>query len=169
MPKLLPRAVVPLFTAALVVGGVAYCVVMGVGFDEFRTRHGHHHHHHAAPHGGTLIVLGLHSAHVELVFDAATAALDFYALDGHAEQVYTLRAEPFSIEARPDENAPWIPVALAPSEDPADRPTPAFASRFMATVPELAGLERFQVRLPDLEIAGTRYRGVTTWFPEGNE
>jgi hypothetical protein len=164
-----PKFAVPIFTAALVVAAVAWCLYMGMGFDEFRARHGHDHHHHAAPHGGTLFVLGLHSAHVELVFDPATTRLDLYALDGHAEEIFPLRADPIGIDVRAHETAPWVPVVLTPSEDPAERPTPQFAVRFTATVPELSGVPRFEVRLPDLEIAGTRYRGLSSWFPEGNE
>lgn len=168
MPRL-PKNIVPAITLALVLGGAAFCAYMGMGFDEFRARHGHEHHHHTAPHGGTLFVLGLHSAHVELVFDPESAALDLYALDGHAAELYTLRAEPIALETRAASDGPWIPVTLTPSEEPAHRPTPAFAARFRGVAAHLAGLERFEVRLPELEIAGTRYRGVTAWYPEGNE
>ncbi|MBK7495896.1 MAG: hypothetical protein IPI28_11060 [Candidatus Omnitrophica bacterium] len=45
--------------------------------------HDHNHdHHHAAPHGGTMVALGDHMAHLELVLDSQNGTLTAYILDG---------------------------------------------------------------------------------------
>ena len=51
--------------------------------------HAHHHHHHdsehEAPHGGTLVELGDHAFHAEIVFDEKTHSILIYLLDGEAK------------------------------------------------------------------------------------
>ena len=46
---------------------------------------GSHSHEHAAPHGGTLVVLGEEMFHLELVHDPRAGRLTLYVLDGHLE------------------------------------------------------------------------------------
>ncbi len=52
---------------------------------EKQTRHEGCDHAHAAPHGGTLIPLGDHVGHVELLLDSEDGTVRLYVLDAHAE------------------------------------------------------------------------------------
>src|SRR5262245_43372286 len=52
----------------------------------------HEEHHHEAPHGGTLVVLGEESAHIEITLDEESGALTAYVLDGEAEKAVALSA-----------------------------------------------------------------------------
>lgn len=55
------------------------------------TSHGHAHgHSHVAPHGGTVVVLGNETYHVELVHDRAAGRLTLFVLDGHMENFIRL-------------------------------------------------------------------------------
>lgn len=55
------------------------------------TLHGHAHgHSHEAPHGGTVVVLGNDSYHVELVHNRQAGRLTLYVLDGHMENFIRL-------------------------------------------------------------------------------
>ncbi len=160
----------PLAALILVVGGLLYMVFSGTSMEDFQAEHGHgHHHHHEAPHGGALIVLGLHDAHVEVTHDTATGEVGLFAHDGHLENMLVLDAEPITLEVRPDPEGDWMPITLLPDEDGEYRPIPERAMHFSAVVPALVGVERFGVRVPPLELAGRNYDGVTTSYPEGNE
>lgn len=160
------RAPIPLVFLALIAGLMLYFVVTGTSFDTYMEEHAHVH---RAPNGGTLIVLGMHSAHIELVLDSSTGQLDLYPFDGHAVHPYSLPAEPLALGIRLDGAGNWDKVELLPSRDPNERPTQKSAYRFTARIPSLVGKEQFQVRIPALELAGKNYAGVETSFPEGNE
>jgi len=156
----------PILIAGLIVAALGYLMISGSSFEGFVEEHGHIH---LAPHGGTLIVLGMHSAHVEIVHDAASGAMDLYVLDGSAVNTFSMPAKPIEIEVRLLPDGEWTTVSLLPSEDPEFRPTETQTLKFSAVVDFLKGVDAFGIRLPAMEIAGTPYQGVTTGYPEGNE
>src|SRR5690348_10442969 len=75
-----------------------------------------HEHHHAAPHGGTLIMIGDHIGHLEVVLDAATGTMTVYALDGEAEQPVRLSTSEITISATLADGAQSA-IALLPVEN----------------------------------------------------
>ena len=52
---------------------------------------GGHGHTHEAPHGGTLVAVGDHFAHLEIVLDPETGKMTAYVLDGEAENPIRLK------------------------------------------------------------------------------
>jgi len=136
--------------------------------------HGHEHdddshsHHHEAPRGGTLIALGDHMGHFEMLLDAERGTLTIYALDGHAEHPVRLEAESFDLTLRlPDGEE--IEVSLAAVANPLTGETAGDTSQFEAQDERLQGLSAFQVMFPAFEFRGIDVPAMDVPFPEGNE
>jgi hypothetical protein len=130
--------------------------------------HDHDHsHHHAPPHGGTLVVLGYHFAHLEVLLEKETGKLTAYGLDGGAENPLpiSMPALPISIQAADTS----FTLTLAPVANALTGETAATTSEFSATHDSLVGVERFSATIPRLTIKGATLKSIQFRFPEGNE
>jgi hypothetical protein len=127
--------------------------------------HGHDEgsdHRHEPTRGGTLIELGDHVAHVELVLDAQTGQLTLFSLDAHAEQPVRLAAPGLAVELE----TPGGPLALTlvPRASALTGETVGDTSEFALTDPRLVGLAELRGRIPVLETRGQRFEAVA--FPQ---
>lgn len=165
--KKIPRAALPIATVLFCGGAILTLLLTSNSFDGFMDEHGHGHGH-VAPHGGTLIMLGLHTAHVEIALEAESGRLYLYALDDEAVNLYALPATPITLEIRLAPEEDWHPLSLQPDDDPAYRLTESRSQRFSVVDPALIGRTRFDLRLPELTFAGRTFPKLTTRFPEGN-
>lgn len=158
---LLPLLV--LLAVGLVVGGLLWNERK---HEDFIKAHGHAHH---APHGGALIMLGGHAAHVELLLDKDSGRLDAYLLDGHAEHPVRSDAPGIEIGWRLSGEEDWQRVLLAPVANALSGETVGDTSHFSTDLPALKGVEAFEVRIPPLRLRGTDFPAIETRYPEGNE
>jgi hypothetical protein len=138
--------------------------------DKKKSDHGHSHHH-EAPNGGTLIALGDHFAHLELVLDKATGKLTGYVLDGEAEKALRIKQDGISIEARLGEGASATSQSLTLNavDNVLTGEKVGDTSQFEGTFGSLKGVERFQAKVKELTLKGKTLRDVEFKFPEGNE
>lgn len=130
--------------------------------------HGHGHHH-EAPRGGTLIVLGDHLGHFELLLDPVDGKMTLYALDGHAEEPVRLAAESITLEVLPKNSDAVYVLELGAVASPLTGETVGDTSEFTVANPRLRGLEEFSGRIPSLSFRGVDVGPVAFEFPEGNE
>jgi len=124
-------------------------------------------HEHEAPHGGTLVPLGEHFAHLEVKLDAETGRLDVWVLDEEADR--TIRLEAAELRLAVDVPGGSVDVRLAAQPSELTGETVGDSARFAATVAELAGVERFEARLARVAVRGRTFEAVAFRYPEGNE
>lgn len=127
-----------------------------------------HHHHHEAPHGGTLVMLGDHVGHVELVLDSESGVLTAYVLDGEAERPVRIGMPALRLLISPDSRESF-PLELSPVADPLSGETAGDTSVFRIEDERLQGLARFKGSLQAIAIRGITLADVAFSFPEGNE
>jgi hypothetical protein len=138
--------------------------------DKKKDDHGHHHH--KAPNGGTLIALGDHFAHLELVLDKETGRLKAFVLDGEAEKAVRLKQDSIVIEAllpAADGEPTTTTLTLRPSSNVLTGEKVGDTSLFEGGYESLKGVEKFTGVVKELEIKGTTLKDVKFQFPEGNE
>jgi hypothetical protein len=130
-----------------------------------------HSHHHEAPNGGTLIAIGDHFAHVELVLNKEEGRLTAYVLDGGAEKPVRLKQESLVIEAViPKEGgATTETLTLRPVSSVLTGEKVGDTSQFEFGFPALKGVEKFEGTLLNTTIKGKTTDKVAFKFPEGNE
>lgn len=125
-------------------------------------------HHHAAPHGGTLIMLGDHAGHLEFVLDNATGTLTMYALDGEAEQPVRLNSLGIAIQVAAPGKDP-VSLELKPVENVLTGETGTSTSQYGAQNDALKGVSEFTATIPELAFRGMELENVSVNFPAGNE
>ncbi|GMU91914.1 MAG: hypothetical protein AMXMBFR4_09720 [Candidatus Hydrogenedentota bacterium] len=125
-------------------------------------------HHHEAPHGGTLVMLGDHVGHVELVLDTESGVLTAYVLDGEAERPVRIGMPALRLVISPDSRESF-PLELSPVADPLSGETAGDTSVFRIEDERLQGLAQFRGSLQAIEIRGITLADVAFSFPEGNE
>jgi len=163
----LPRiALLPVAAVLLLAGITAYFYATGRDYEEFVEEHGHAHH---APHGGTLILLGDHTAHIELVLDPEAGKLTAYLLDGHAEHPVRSEARELVFKFRRGADTAWQDITLAAVGNPLSGETVGDTSEFSGAAEALVGAETFHLRTPALRLRGAEFDTIETSFPEGNE
>jgi hypothetical protein len=121
-------------------------------------------HEHGAPHGGSLVELGIEFAHLELVLDAATGTLTGYALDGEAERPVRLSQPAIELTIAPA-GKPSMVVVLEPMANPLTGESVGDTSQFRATLDALKGVERFDGTLKRIAIRGQEFANVRLQFP----
>lgn len=124
-------------------------------------------HHHAAPHGGTLIALGDHTGHAEVVFDDASETLTVYFLDGEAESPIRLEQETVTVAFTWDGGD--IEYALPAVENVLTGETAGDTSQFEGPAAELKGVESAEGTLKNLSFRGLEFDEVVFSYPEGEE
>ena len=131
-----------------------------------------HEHHHTAPHGGTLVAIGDHFAHLEVVLDSETGNLTVYVLDGEAENPIRLKQETlkFSVALKKEGKNPIVTtMELAAVESPLTGETVGDTSEFFARNEKLRGVRELSAVISNLEIKGKRIDDLEFGFPQGNE
>jgi hypothetical protein len=125
---------------------------------------GHEHH---PPHGGTPVVLGDESFHLELVLDPREGALQAYVLDGEMENFVRCAAPSIIVDAviagRRES------VELEPVANPATGETAGDTSLFQGSAGWLRGAGEFDGTVRAVTVRGTAYSGVKFNFPRGND
>jgi len=136
------------------------------GDDDHDHDHGHHH---EAPRGGTLIALGDHVGHFELVLDADHGILTAYALDGHAAEPVRMTIPALDLGiALPGDAAPRM-LSLKAIANPLTGETIGDTSEFAVQDDALKGQANFTLTLPAIEFRGVPIEAITIEFPKGNE
>jgi len=128
----------------------------------------HEEHHHAAPHGGTLIMLGDHAGHLEVVLDNATGTLTLYALDGEAEQPVRLNSLGFAMQVTAPGKDP-VSLDLKPVENVLTGETGSSTSQYSAQNDALQGVTEFSAVIPELAFRGMELENLAIAYPKGNE
>lgn len=131
-----------------------------------------HGHHHAAPHGGTLVALGDHFAHLEILLDPETGKMTVYVLDGEAENPVRLVQEEieFSVALKREGEGTSVTMLQARAvENPLTGETVGDSSEFTVESDKLIGVAAFSAVVSTLEIKGEKIDDVEFDFPEGNE
>jgi hypothetical protein len=159
-------AILPIAVVIVLAAIVLWMMASGREYEAFVEEHGHHH---VAPHGGTLIMLGDHTAHIELVLEPDSGHLTAYLLDGHAEHPVRIADETLAFDVQLEGSEAWRPVTLEAVASSLTGETVGDTSAFEATVSELVGVEAFGVKTPAFTIRGVEMPGLETRFPEGNE
>ncbi len=129
-------------------------------------------HAHKAPHGGALVEIGDHFAHVEVVLDDTTGKLTAYALDGHADEPVRLKHDALEIAIKPRQDSPTTPpltVRLAAVANKLTGETVGDTSQFEGIVPQLKGAGTFDASIRKIEIRGKTFEALDFNFPRGNE
>ena len=124
-------------------------------------------HEHKAPHGGTPVVLGAETYHLELVRDAATGTLTAYVLDGEMENFIRVKGAAIEIVAKIGSGTQTL--ALQAVANPATGETVGDTSQFEARADWLKSTATFDATLTSLEIKGTAFSAVAFNFPKGND
>jgi hypothetical protein len=126
-----------------------------------------HKHEHRAPHGGTAVVLGNEAFHLEFVRDAATGTLTCYVLDAHMENFVRIAAPSVAFEAELE--AGKQSLGLAAVANAATGEKVGDSSQFESKAEWVRNASKFNGRIPEIEIRGTKFTDVRFRFPEGNE
>ena len=124
----------------------------------------HEEHHHAAPHNGTLVLLGDHAGHLEFVLDNAMGTLTVYALDGEAEQPVRLNSLGIAAPGKDP-----VSLELKPVENVLTGETGTSTSQYSAQNDVLKGVSEFTAVFPELAFRGMELENVSVNFPAGNE
>lgn len=127
-----------------------------------------HGHHHSAPHGGTLVALGDHVVHIELVLEPDEGYLTAYVLDGEAEDPVRVAAPSFAVEILIEGN-PAQTLDLFAVSNPLTGETEGDTSEFSGQSDVLKGQSRFTGRLGKITARGIDFDGVAFSYPEGSE
>jgi len=133
--------------------------------------HGHHAHPEHGPHNGALVMLGGHSAHVEVVLDKATGTVTAYLLDAHAEKPLTTTQGTLEMgfrvektDAAPDD-LPELHALTLTGKPGAD----GQFSEFTGQADELKGVDAFDASFVVVTVGKDKFEEVKFSYPEGNE
>jgi len=127
-------------------------------------------HEHKAPHGGTLVVLGVEFAHLELVLDARAGKLTAYVLDGEAEKFVRIEQKQIELRLRPeDKKEEPVLVTLKAVPNVLTGEKEGSTSQFEGEAAALRGATRFSGVIAALAAKGAEFKDVQFRFPEGNE
>jgi hypothetical protein len=113
------------------------------------------HGHKPGLHGGILVSLGRDSYHAEAVFEAG-GKLRLYMLGQDESRVMEVEEQQLKAFARRDDGAEAVPFLLKPEPQEGDRQ--GRTSQFVAELPEGLGGPVVEVTIPNLAIAGERFR-----------
>lgn len=118
-------------------------------------------HYHAAPHGGSLVMLGNHLAQIELVPGETPGDWSLYVLDGGAERFVRIEQETIKVIMDGQETLFHATENLATGESVGN------TSQFTAKVDRLDGESRFPVRIDEIVVFRQPFVQVEFDFPEG--
>jgi predicted small lipoprotein YifL len=158
-------------TLRLVLLATAGFALAGCGKKDPHAGHDHaghtHHHEHKAPHGGTAVVLGNETYHLEFVLDATTGKLSAYVLDGEMEKF--VRSAMPSFEVVATIGGAKQPLMFQAVADTATGETVGDTSLFVAQADWLKTTKEFDAVVTKFEVRGSSFSGIAFNFPKGNE
>ncbi|MDR2982222.1 MAG: hypothetical protein LBV12_08255 [Puniceicoccales bacterium] len=135
--------------------------------DDHNHDHGSHHEHaHTAPHGGTLILLGDHQYHLELIQDKASGKMTAYVLDGEAEKFIRIAQESLKLSVVIDNQSMNVVLVAVPNSATGEKS--GDTSCFEGQADWLKNASTFEVVLEKVDIRGTTFSTVKFPFPKGN-
>jgi hypothetical protein len=124
-------------------------------------------HEHHPLHGGTPVVLGDESYHLELVLDAASGRLPAYVFDGELENFVRSSMPSFEIVAMINGEEKTLVLHAVPN--PATGETVGDTSLFEVQADWLKTIKTFDAVVPSVTIRGTTFSDVDFNFPQGND
>ncbi len=124
-------------------------------------------HAHQAPHGGTPVVLGQETYHLEFVRDALNGKLSAYVLDGEMENF--IRVATPSLDLTITVAGAIHGLTLTAVANPATGEKVGDTSLFETQADWLKTTGTFDATLKKIEIRGTTYSNVVFNFPKGND
>ena len=141
------------------------CLLLASCEHGHNANHNHEHkheHHHIAPHGGVLVELGDHFAHIELCFNAAEGVIDLYILDKEAETALVPDQSSVLLElSEPALKLELKAVASALTGETTDK-----SSHLAAQNDALKGLGKILGRLTSLTVKGQKFTEIAVEYPE---
>jgi len=143
------------------VGLLASGLWLGCSGDHTDSEGSGHGHYHAAPHGGSLAMLGDHLAQVELVEGPNPGKWSIYVLDGGAERF--LRVEQSQISVTMDGQE----VVFQAVANPATGESVGDTSQFTASVKGLSKEDHFAVRIGEIVVYRQSFKNIEFDYPEG--
>jgi hypothetical protein len=156
----------PLSAPALLALALAFALSAGCSRTPTAADEPHKHEHHP-PHGGTPVVLGDETYHLELVLDARAGTLQAYVLDGEMEDF--IRSAVPSIEIDATVNGATVPLVLAAVPNTATGETVGDTSLFEGRADWLRTAKEFDAVLRTITVRGTTFTDVKFNFPKGND
>lgn len=126
-----------------------------------------HHHEHLAPHGGTPVVLGEETFHLEFVRDADAGRLTAYVLDRELDSFIRIPAEELVLRVKLDDGSERL--VLQAVGNPATGETVGDTSQFEGEAAWLRDVEEFDAVLELITVRGVTFHDVAFNFPRGNE
>ena len=126
-----------------------------------------HGHEHKAPHGGTAVVLGNESYHLEFVHNADSGTMTAYVLDGHMENFIRIEIESFEVLAKIGDK--FRPLVFRAVANTATGETVGDTSQFQAQADWMTPESSFNATLKHLTIRGTTFKDVAFSFPGNHE
>jgi hypothetical protein len=127
-------------------------------------------HAHKAPHGGTLIELGDHVAHLELVLDAKTGKLTAYVLDSGAEKGVRLKQKDIQIKINDiNEEDADVKLTLKAVANVLTGEKEGDSSEFTGQHEKLIGAKHFEGEIKKIKLKGEDLEDIDVDFPDGNE
>jgi len=127
-------------------------------------------HAHKPPHGGALVELGAHFAHIEVVLHSASGTVTVYVLDGEAEKPIRLKAKKLELEvSEADQKKADVKVELKPVASSLTGEKEGDTSEFSAQSDQLKNVKVFKGVLKELQVKGKKFEKVEIDFPKGNE
>lgn len=129
--------------------------------------HDHHdgHHHHEAPHGGTLISLGDHVLHLELLLESERGQLVAWVLDGEAERAIRTEQAELSLTVLPTGETEPFELTMRAMANVLTGETVGDTSEFRGSSEGLVGVASFSGTLDSLTARGVTFRGVDLAYP----
>lgn len=133
-------------------------------------------HSHVAPHGGTLVVLGDHFAHLEVSVDARRGELAIWVLDGEASAPIVLPQGAIELKVRKLRDARGatlregsVALRAVAEANPLTGESASASSEFRCVHPALKGAARFEALVREMTVKGIPVRAFAFPYPEGNE
>lgn len=127
---------------------------------------------HKAPRGGTLVPLGKHFAHLEVLLDKDAGRLDVYVLDGHAEHAVRCKTAKLDMTVRVVEHAGTavadakpLSIELAGVASALSGETTDDTSHYSATNDELKGATKIEATLLKIALKGEELLAIRFAHP----
>lgn len=126
-----------------------------------------HQHQHHAPHGGALIPLGDHFAHLEVVLAPKTGDLTVFVLDKEAEKAVRIAQKEIALQISmgKGDNAREIGARLGARANDLTGDTVGDSSEFTVNVEELKNVDHFRGRVLEINLLGQEIKDLEFTYP----
>lgn len=168
--KTIPLISIVTTAAALAVG----CSESGSHADHDHDHSSHTHAHveghghvHAPPNGGTPVVLGNESFHVEFVAQATNKLMEAYILDGHLDEYVRLTIPSFEVRAQLSDRDELLQFGAVTNLSTGE--TVGDTAFFRADADWLEATPEFDAEIISIQIRSNRFENVSFHFPKGND